>query len=187
MVSLAGLIGIGGLSFLVAEGGLKGSAHDRFQSAAMHAAESGVAAGMTYLRSSYDGTTYWSSLVSPANDAIQQPTDIIGNAAQPGDSGATLSSDTRSWYEVTVLNNPGDPQFEAGTDGDGRVILHAVGHGPDDATVILEVEVSGDGLLTTSTNCNAYGQRGMSENGAGRSDCMGEVQGTVTGTYQPGS
>ena len=186
MLTLTGLAGLGALALLVTQGGMRAASHDRFQGIAMRAAESGIAAGMSFLRAQHDPSSHWSELVSPGNGAIQSPDAIPGNRAAPGTPGALLSADLDAWYEVSILNNPADPGFATGGDSDARVILRSVGHGPDGATVILEVEVSGLGLAPLRGRCGAYGQRGLAEDGAGRDDCLGTVDPTSTVTYRPG-
>ena len=35
--------------------------------------------------------------------------------------------------------------------------------------------------------CPAYGQRGVAEDGAGRNDCVGDINDTDVATYRPGT
>lgn len=186
MLSLTGLASVGAVSLMMANGSLKGAAHQRFQDVAMMAAESGVAAGMAYLRTEYDSDTRWSELVEPNNEDPQVPAALPGNQVQPGAVGNLFSSGVTAWYEVTVLNNAGDPGLAAGNDQDARVVLRSTGHGPDGAMVIVEVEVGGSGLVTLSSQCGSYGQRGQSESGSGREDCLGTVNPNTGATYTPG-
>jgi Tfp pilus assembly protein PilX len=188
MVSLVGLIGVGGVALLAAQGGLSGTAHDRFQSAALHAAEAGVAVAMDALRTAHDATERWSSLVTPENQDVALSSIVAGNGAHPGDENNLFSSDRQSWYEVEIHNNVSDSGYADGQDEDSRVIIRATGHGPDGSTVILEVEVSGQSLVIDDTTvCAGYGQRGLDADGSGRDDCMGVVDSGSTASFEPES
>jgi hypothetical protein len=187
MVSMVGLIGVGGVALIATQGSLSGTAHDRFQGIALHAAEAGVAVAMDALRALHDDTTHWSALVNPENQNVVPSAEVAGNGARPGETGNLFSSDRRSWYEVEIRNNVSDPGFAAGEDDDARVVIRATGHGPDSARVILEVEVSGRGLtIDSSTVCAGYSQRGLEADGSGRDDCMGVVDAGETASFRPG-
>jgi hypothetical protein len=186
MVSLVGLIGVGGIALLAAQGGLSGTAHDRFQSVALHAAEAGVAVAMDALRTNHDPADHWSSRVTPENTDVAPWADLPGNGARPGDGENLFSSDRNAWYEVEIKNNLSDPGFTTGQDDDARVVIRSTGHGPDGARVILEVEISGQSLMSgASLMCAGYGQRGLDADGAGRDDCMGVVDSGSTVTFRP--
>lgn len=186
MISLIGLIGVGGVALLATQGGLSGTAHDRFQSAALHAAEAGVAVAMDGLRGAHDPSERWSALVTPENQDVSLSSIVAGNGARPGDEDNLFSTDRQSWYEIEIHNNVSDPGYVAGEDEDSRVIIRATGHGADGATVILEVEVSGKSLLIDDTTvCAGYGQRGLDADGSGRDDCMGVVDSGSTASFRP--
>ena len=186
MVSLVGLLGVGSLALLASQSGLSGTAHDRFQSVAMHAAEAGVAAAMVALRAQHDADTHWTALVTPENQDVAACESVAGNGVQPGQTGYLFSTDRQSWYEVEIKNNLSDPGFATGEDDDARVVIRSTGHGPNRARVILEVEVSGRNLVTDNNQmCAGYGQRGLDADGSGRDDCIGVVDSGSTATYRP--
>lgn len=184
LVMMVGLLAVAGSAANSVRSSLVAGSFDRFHSVALAAAESGVAAGMHFLREAFDGGQRWTALVTPANESPMTPAGIIGNNLPPGDPGSPFSTSFAASYTVTVLNNPSDSGFAAGTDADARIILRSVGRGPDGAMVILEAEVSGGGLSAGAT-CSAYGQEGQSESGSGRQDCLGVVSGTST-SFSPG-
>jgi hypothetical protein len=129
MVVLVALLGLGALTILAVTSSSRASSHERFQSIALYAAESGLWAGIDYLRGSPD----WSAdLASNPNASIP------GNGAPPGDPGSLLSADLGAWYEVEVLNNVGD---DGPGDTDGILLLRSTGHGPNGARVVVEIEV----------------------------------------------
>jgi Tfp pilus assembly protein PilX len=186
MVSLVGLIGVGGVALLATQGDLSGTAHDRFQTVALHAAEAGVAAAMDALRGQHDPGDHWTSLVNPENQDIEPCDTVAGNGVQPGEEGNLFSADRQSWYEVQIQNNVSDPGFAAGDDDDSRVVIRSTGHGPNQARVILEVEVSGRNLMVDANQmCAGYGQRGLDADGSGRDDCMGVVDSGSQATFRP--
>jgi hypothetical protein len=193
MVSLIGMLGLGSLTIMTLSGGLSSASNDRFKTVALYAAESGAAAGVVYLRTSYHAGTYWSELVTPSNEAPETPEEIPGNGHESDSEASLMSADTQAKYVVTVLNNPGDPSYAAGDDADGRVILRSTGYGPNGAIAIIEVEVvpNGGGLGggggAVARPCPGYGQRGMSGDNAGRNDCLSTVDHTIVTTYRPGS
>ncbi len=186
MVSLVGLIGVGGVALLASQSDLSGTAHDRFQTVALHAAEAGVAAAMDALRGQHDPNDHWTTLVTPENHDVELCDTIAGNGVQPGEEGNMFSADRQSWYEVEIQNNVSDPGFATGEDDDSRVVIRSTGHGPNRARVILEVEVSGRNLLVDQNQmCAGYGQRGLDADGSGRDDCMGVVDSGSTATFRP--
>jgi hypothetical protein len=184
LVMMVGLLAVAGSAANSVRSSLAAGTFDRFHSMALAAAESGIAAGMHFLRESFDSTQRWTALVSPANDTPLTPTGIIGNDAEPGNPGNPFSTPFLASYTVSVLNNASDPGFVEGTDSDARIILRSVGHGPDGALVILEAEIAGGGLATSAT-CSSYGQEGQSESGSGRQDCLGVVSGSSV-SFSPG-
>jgi hypothetical protein len=188
MVSLTALLSLAGLSLLSVSSALSAASHERFHAIAFYAAESGIAAGTAFLRINVDPDAGWSQFVSASNEAPLQPVQITGNLATPGSSGNPFGAGVLAWYEVTILNNPGDPSFAAGSDADDRVILRSVGHGPNGAVAVVEVEVSPSGVVAGGGRpCPTYAQEGIAEDGAGRNDCLSSVDAAQQAVYRPGS
>ena len=186
LVVLSSLLAMGGLAVLAVQRSSSAIAHERFQSIAMFAAESGVVAGMVYLRAEYDDSEKWTAQVTANNDAPISPNQLPGNLAEPGDSSNPFSPTLGGWYEVTILNNESDPDFIVGNDSDATVILRAVGHGPNGSSTTIEVAVSGDALASNSARpCPGYAQRGIGEDGSGRNDCLTVIDSTNVQTYTP--
>ncbi len=187
LVVLSSLLLMGGLAVLAVQRSGSAVAHERFQSIAMFAAESGVVAGMVYLRQEYNDSTKWSDLVTPDNSSPMVPNQLPGNTAEPGGANNPFTSDLGGWYEVSIHNNESDPDFVIGNDSDAVVILRAVGHGPNGTSTTIEVAVSGDALATNSSRpCPGYAQRGIGEDGSGRNDCLTVIDSTDVTTYSPG-
>jgi hypothetical protein len=136
MVALVALLGLGGLTILAVTSSSRASSHERFQSVALYAAESGIWAGLDYLRGSLD----WSV------DLASNPNPIPGNGAMPGDPASLFSAELGAWYEVEVLNNLGDP---GPGDTDGILLLRSTGYGPGGARVVLEIEVQDGPPIST--------------------------------------
>ena len=187
LVVVGGLITLGGITVLSVQSGLTAVSHDRHRSAALYAAESGASVAMIFLRANISATTRWSAYVEPNNTNPQQPAEIAGNGAQPGDADNIFSDDMVAWYEVTVLNNRDDVGFSAGDDLDGVVIIRSTGHGPNGSTAQVEWEVRSNVGPQPGRPCPSYGQKGVAEDGAGRNDCLGVVNVNDTATYVPGT
>lgn len=181
---LVALFSLAGLTVLSVQGGMASAGHDRFRSIALYAAESGAAAGMDFLRRNLDPAAKWGAYVNPNNqEPLQKPPMIAGNEAQPGETGNLFSPDMRAWYEVEIVNNIDDDNFEIGGDQDGRVILRSTGHGPNGTVARIEWEVQmGTATSSSGRPCPAYGQGGIDSDGAGLNDCMGTITNTTT-TY----
>jgi len=188
MTTLTGLLAIATVTLVKVKRGINASSQSRFQSVALFSAESGVSAGMDYLRNNIDPVEYYEALISPDNSPVlAPPTDIAGNGIAHGDVGNLFTGDIKMSYEVTVLNNVDDPGFALGEDQDGIVILRSIGRGPGNSMVVLEVEVNGGDDVNTSRPCPGYAQKGMAEDGAGRNDCLGTINAATTTTFTPGS
>ncbi len=187
LIALSGLLAVAGMAVLSVQRRMSVGAHARFTAVALYAAESGLAAGLEFLRINIDPEDNWSEWVSQNNATPQRPSAIIGNEASAGDATNPLSAGSRARYEVEVLNNPNDPGFATGTDEDGQVILRVRGLGPDGALVMLELEVAANGLVQARRPCPGYAQRGIAEDGAGRNDCLDRIEGADTATYRPGA
>jgi hypothetical protein len=187
MISMVSLLGLGMVTILTLEGGMSAASNDRFKTVALYAAESGAAAGMAFLRERYTTGQRWTELVSPKNADPVAPEELPGNGVDDGEDGL-FSQGSSAWYEVTILNNVADPGFEDGADQDGRVVLRSVGHGPNGATSIVELEVIARGnAAAIGRPCPGYAQRGLAEDNGGRNDCLGQVDSTIVVSVQPGS
>jgi hypothetical protein len=187
LVILVALLGLGGYAAVSVKQSIAQVGHDRHEQAALYAAESGVAAGIEFLRRHYDELDNWSAFVTPNNEAPVSPPEVRGNGARPGEPGNLFDEDSAAWYEVSFFNHIGDPELALGNDSDGRILVHSVGHGPNGTSVSLEVEVRADGSVSLGGRpCPAYAQRGIAEDGAGRNDCLGAVIGEVA-TFEPGT
>lgn len=186
LVVLSSLLAMGGLAVLAVQRSSGAIAHERFRAISMSAAESGVVAGMVYLREEYSATNKWSALVTIDNQDPLAPLALPGNKSEPGQTNNPFSEGLGGWYEVSILNNPTDPGLPLGNDTDSRVILRSVGHGPNGTTSTVEVQISGAGLQAGNGRpCPGYAQRGIGEDGSGRNDCLGNIDETDVKTYAP--
>jgi Tfp pilus assembly protein PilX len=191
MIALVALAGLGGFTALSVQSGIAAQSAKRFQGIALYAAESGVAAGMDFLRRNIDPIRNWTALVEQANTNPQKPTGIHGNLVEPGDSGNPFS--TPAWYEVSILNNASDPGFNLSKsvptnnlDQDARVILRVVGHGPSNTSVTLEVEVTANNAdRLAGRPCPSYAQKGLAADGSGRNDCIDTITAGDVEKYNP--
>lgn len=186
LLAMSGLAALGGMTALSVRGGLDAAGTDRFKAIALYAAESGAAAGIDFLRKQSGAGTDWSIYVEPYNDDPQRPSGIEGNELLPGEAGTMFGADMQAWYEVEILNNPTDVDFALGNDTDDRLIIRSTGHGPNGATAQIEWEVRSNFAGASLAHCPAYSQRGLSEDGTGRNDCLVNVDSTDTATYTPG-
>lgn len=186
MIALTSLIALGGITVLSIQSGISAVGQDRSKSVALYIAESGAAAGADYLRKNVNGTTKYSEFVNPNNASPQMPSGIVGNGARPGQAGNLFSTDMNAWYEVEVLNNVEDPGFAIGDDTDKTIIIRSTGHGPNGAVAQVEWYVRADAVSGLGRPCPSYGQKGMSEDGAGRNDCLTNVVSSDVATYSPG-
>lgn len=154
MIALVALATLGGLAVVTVRSSLSGTTHDQFKAVALSAAEAGVAVAIDYARRNLDPTSLWSGLVHPNNvPPVGFVEPIPGNGAKPGQAGHLFSPDANAWYQVEILNNvdDGSPEtdlgftvhtgFRDGNDTDGRIIIRSIGHGPNNASVRLEVEI----------------------------------------------
>ena len=204
MVALVALAGLGGFTALSVQGGVSAQSASRFQGIALYSAEAGVAAGMEFLRQNIDPIRNWTAFVDTSNGTPPMPVDtgtdpfVWGNNDQPGAGNNPFTAGYAGWYQVRILNNPADPGFALALpsvqpgnilDQDGRVILQVTGFGPNGARVVLEVAVVANNADRLSGRpCPSYAQKGLSEDGAGRNDCLGSFGVTDTGvTIDPGT
>lgn len=186
LIALTGLAALGGLTVSTVQGSNSATATDRFHAIALYAAESGGAAAMDFLRDSVNSSTRFTTLVTANNSEPKSPAAILGNGVQPGATGNTFSPSLRAWYSVQLLNNREDPGFAAGSDEDAAIIIRATGYGPGGAVAILEWKIQATGMSAVGRPCPGYGQKGLSEDGSGRNDCMGAINLSDTATYRPG-
>lgn len=186
LIALTGLVTVGGMAALSIRSGITAVGADRSKSVALYIAESGAAAAADYLRKNVRGGTYYSEFVEPNNNPPQMPVGIPGNGARPGQPGNMFSADMNAWYEVEVLNNLDDPGFATGDDTDQTIIVRATGHGPGGAMAQVELYLRANAVTGLGRPCPSYGQKGMAEDGAGRNDCLTNIDFTTVETYAPG-
>jgi hypothetical protein len=185
MIVLTGLATLSGLTVVSVQGGIATTGNDRFHTIAQYAAESGGAAAMDFMRKNYDHATYWSAFVEPYN--VNNPTpNVFGNGALPGTANNLFSPDMNAWFRVEIFNNRNDLGYSAGADQDKRVVIRSTGYGPNGAIAIIEWEIQADAASGYGRPCPGYGQKGMSEDGAGRNDCLGVINTLDTATFSPG-
>jgi type II secretory pathway pseudopilin PulG len=135
LIVLVTLGTIAGLTVISVQGGAAQASAQRFSAMALYAAESGAAAAMTWLKTQYHPTGHFTDVLN------QTPSGIPGNAIQPGQTGNLLSNDQQGWYEVKILNNVGDKDFDLGSDFDSTIVIQSTGYGPNGAMRRLEWEV----------------------------------------------
>jgi hypothetical protein len=191
LIAVSALLGLGALTLLSVQTELSSAGQSRFNQAALYSAESGVAAGMDFLRNNCSTQTgvgggLFTPWMSPANSSPQKPVNIVGNGLKPGVSGNVFSPDADVWYEVSILNNREDQGFAAGTDNDGTAILHVVGHGPDQTVVTLEVEVQNTSCLATFCE-QEYAQRNVTARNDANAACSARVTSGTLRTMTPGN
>lgn len=143
LVVLVALGTIAGLTVISVQGGAAQASTQRFSAMALYAAESGGAAAMSWLRTQHDPARRFTDVIGTS------PPDLPGNGVAPGAPGNLLSDDQQGWYQVTLLNNPGDPG-NPGTDTDSTVIIQVTGHGPNGAMRRLEWEVRRDAVAAVT-------------------------------------
>jgi hypothetical protein len=185
MIVLTALAALGGLTVVSVQGGIATSGNDRFHTIAVYAAESGGAVAMDYLRKNVNKTTGWSAFVKANNVDPVSPA-IPGNNAMYAAPGNLFSADIRGAYSVIVLNNRSDTGFAAGTDQDARVIIRSTGYGPNGAIAVIEWEITASNITGLGRPCPQYAQKGISEDGAGRNDCLGVINTGDTAIVRPG-
>ncbi len=185
MIVLTALAVLSALTVVSVQGGIATSSNDRFHAIAVYSAESGGAAAMDFLRKNVNLSTGWTAYVSANNANPPQP-NLPGNNAVWGTAGNLFSSDMQGWYSVQILNNRSDSGFVAGTDADSRVVIRSTGYGPNGAVAVIEWEISAANITGLGRPCPGYGQKSMSEDGAGRNDCLGTINTGDTATFRPG-
>jgi hypothetical protein len=148
------------------------STNDRAQAIALYAAESGAAVAMDFLRRDFDphwpngtlGTisTSWGQYLTNRNTLplVDMSAFIPSSDAPPGDplNRNLFDRDQNAWFHIDLLNNPDDPGFPAGQNGnetDGVVIIRSTGHGPQGSLAIVEWEVQRVGYWGSDPNATA--------------------------------
>lgn len=186
VLSLIVLTALGTLALVTVvtvRGSLRATANDKFHAVAVYAAESGGAAAMEHLRADMPSGTKWTAYVNAGNTP-KAMTGLAGHAALPGTAGNPFTAATGAWYEVELLNNRGDSGYAAGTDTDGRLIIRATGHGPDDAIAIVEWEVTAE-PTSVPNPCRTYSQENQAEDNSGTNACLGVVDTSQTASFRP--
>jgi hypothetical protein len=169
MIALVALATLGSLTVITVRSSLSGTTHDQFKAVALSAAEAGVAVAIDHARRNLNPQTLWSDLVHPNNTpptaSFLAP--VPGNGVKPGQAGYLFGPDANAWYQVEFLNNidDGPPFTEFGTtrhmgfrlgdDTDGRIIIKSIGHGPNNASVRLEVEIQSPAVFGSFCDPNA--------------------------------
>jgi hypothetical protein len=176
MVALVALAALGSLTVVTVRSSLSGTTHDQFKAVALSAAEAGISVGIDFARRNLHPDHLWSDLVYDNNEppaGFVHP--LPGNGAKPGEAGHLFSVDAHAWYQVTILNNidDGPPTVDpdtgfithagylAGDDTDGRIVIRSIGHGPNNASVRLEVEIQSPTVFGSGCNTNDSGNTGQ--------------------------
>jgi hypothetical protein len=150
LITLVGLLAIGAVTLMSVQSEITSAGASRFEQTAMYGAESGVSAGLEYLRTSCETNgAFFSNLVEPNNVNPVMPVEIAGNDKKPGEAGNLFTIDTDIWYQVQILNNITDSGYAAGNDSDAIVVLRARGYGPNNTQAVIEVEVRNDTCIAT--------------------------------------
>ncbi len=195
LIAITALLGLGALTVLSVQTELASSGQSRFTASALYAAESGTAAGMDFLRQNCSISDLFSAWVSPNNANPPKPSGIVGNGARPGEYGNPFDTgpvpNLDLWYEVSILNNIGDPHT-TGTggssiyleDSDGIVILHSVGHGPDQTVAIVDLEIQPDSCVAKFC-AKDYAQRGVTSLNDAFAACSPRVGATGMRQFTP--
>jgi hypothetical protein len=189
LIAITALLGLGALTVLSVQSELQSSGQSRFTNSALYAAESGTAAGMDFLRTNCSVNSLFAAWVTPGNVDPIVPSGLIGNGIRPGemgnpfaDNGEVANADL--WYEVTILNNAADAQFETGGDDDGIVVIRSEGHGPDNTVAIIEQEVLNADCVEKFCE-QEYAQRGLTSRNDAFAACSPRVGGTAMRTFTP--
>jgi hypothetical protein len=189
LIAVTALLALGAVTVLGVRSGLTAAAQSRFTSSALYAAESGVAAGMVFLRKNCSTLTLFSAYVSANNEAPQSPTEISGNGIRPGETGNPFAevggiASGDLWYQVTIFNNRLDPMLAAGQDTDGAVTLRSTGYGPDNTIVVLEVDVQNQICLAIYCE-HDYSQRGVTSRNDAFSACSPRLVDSTLRRFTP--
>jgi hypothetical protein len=181
LITLTGLLAIGAITLLSVQSEIQSSGATRFEQTALYAAESGVAAGMEYLRTSCTETDLFTQVVEPNNVNPQSPPhpEIVGNGVRPGNAGNPFDPDTESWYQVTILNNYTDAELAIGRDSDGIVILRVTGYGPNQTQATIEVDVQNTQCIAAFCGAD-YTQQNASATNVANPACTAQATNATT-------
>jgi len=129
LVTLVALLGIGAVTMLAVRPDARPAAR-RHEAEALQAAESGLAAALSYLRRSCDRGPL------PA-----RPAELYGNGVAAGAPGSPFAAADLA-YEVTLENDATDPGGERDTDG--RLVVRSTGRSGR-AEVVVEADIDDPG------------------------------------------
>lgn len=175
LIAITALLGLGALTVLSVQTEMSSAGQSRFSQSALYAAESGASAGMDFLRTHCSATgEFFTGYVSPGNANPPQPSDLVGNNVHFGQTGNPFDPQTQMWYSVSIMNNPEDPGFIAGSDFDGVVVLHSVGYGPDQTVAAIELTVVNQSCITTFCE-HEYAQRNVTSRNDANAACSSRV------------
>jgi hypothetical protein len=164
MIALVALATLGGLTVVTVRSSLSGTTHDQFKAVALAAAEAGIAVGIDHARRTLQPGLLWTAQVHPNNIVPTALPDMPGNGMKHGESGYTFGDDANAWYEVVILNNLDDGPtvtefgftsftgFRDGIDTDGRIIIRSIGHGPNNASARIDVEIQSPTVMGAACN-----------------------------------
>lgn len=162
-------------------GGTASTASDRFHVIARYAAESGAMMAMEHLRQfGAGGDPKLSEFVDAGTltAPVGRPlTELAAHNKLPGVTGNPFTASMGAWFYVEIYNDRAEAA--SGDDTNDRVIIRSTGHGPDNATSIVEWDVVIN-PETSATPCNVYGQENQSADNSGTNPCLGTVDTGVT-------
>jgi hypothetical protein len=187
MIILTALGTLAMLTTTSVRGGMQASASDRFHLIARYAAESGGAMAMEHLRNNINSGTKLSAFIeasTAATPVARELTELAAHGALPGEADNPFSDTMNAWFTVEIFNNRSDTGYTTGVDTDARVLIRSTGHGPDNATAIVEWEVVLEAVVTT-TPCRVYAMKNQSEDNSGTNPCLGAIDTSITESFTP--
>ncbi len=185
LVATTSLLALGALTVTTVRAELLAAGQGRSSQQALYVAESGVHAGVDFLRTHCETVDLFTQWMSPGNQAPQQPSGVVGNNAAPGTPANPFGADdTSSWYSVEILNNAGDPGLDAGTDTDGIVVIRSTGHGPGQTVAKVTVTVQNDTCLAAFC-AKQYAQRDVGERNTSSVACSQRITSGALRTVNP--
>lgn len=184
LIALVALLGIGVVTMLAVRSDTSASGNDRFQQISLYAAESGVAAGIEFLRNNCSAVILYSEFVEPNNVNPQEPVGIVGNNMLPGQTGNQFDPNTRAWYRAVVKNNEQDPGYATGDDQDGIVRLEVTGFGPNDTRTMLRLDMQSPACIAQLCDAD-YAQRGVNARNDMLAVCGAPIDLASVRSFQP--
>lgn len=148
LLALTGLAVLGAVTVSSVQTGLSAASAERGATVARYAAESGLASAMQFLRAYayYSGTMFSNNIRK--DGAWEESASVYGHDLPPGDEYNPFTASQQAWFTVQFRNNVDDPNYASQDaednnweDSDGRIVVRAVGYGPDGARVGIEAEV----------------------------------------------